>query len=119
MGIKAERCQGKRLMFACRDRGVCTLGGGSTGQRKWRRQSLHLRTQGKQHAQFSPLVPHKDITLSTMQRSESSASEGSFWTTIELLADRGRRRRSAADADDIVPALNLPSRRTSAARCLF
>lgn len=27
VGIKVERCQGKRLMFACRERGVCTLGG--------------------------------------------------------------------------------------------
>lgn len=65
------------------------------------------------------LVPNRKTALSTMQRSESSASEGSFWTTIELLADRGRRRRSATDVDDIVPTLDLPSRRSSAVRCLF
>ncbi|CAG9567402.1 unnamed protein product [Danaus chrysippus] len=37
-----------------------------------------------------------------MQRTSSNASEGSFWTTIELLADRGRRY-SARDHDDCTP----------------
>lgn len=52
----------------------------------------------------------------TMLRTPSSASEGSFWTTIELLADRGRRR-SAGDADDYPTNVEIPSRRTSAIRC--
>ncbi|XP_049865863.1 uncharacterized protein LOC126366672 [Pectinophora gossypiella] len=47
-----------------------------------------------------------------MERTPSSASEGSFWTTIELLADRGRRRHSAADADDFI-GIDLPIRRAS------
>ncbi|KAL4715131.1 hypothetical protein ACJJTC_012178 [Scirpophaga incertulas] len=46
-----------------------------------------------------------------MLRTPSSASESSFWTTIELLADRGRRR-SAGDADDYV-SVEVPSRRAS------
>lgn len=41
-----------------------------------------------------------------MQRAESSVSEGSFWKTIELLAGRGRRR-SAADAEDVVLPVHL------------
>uniref|UniRef100_A0A2A4JHH3 Uncharacterized protein n=1 Tax=Heliothis virescens TaxID=7102 RepID=A0A2A4JHH3_HELVI len=47
-----------------------------------------------------------------MQRTPSSASEGSFWTTIELLAGRGRRR-SAADPEDYTTFLDVPSRRAS------
>ncbi|CAH2066297.1 unnamed protein product, partial [Iphiclides podalirius] len=50
-----------------------------------------------------------------MQRANSGASEGSFWTTIELLADRGRRR-STGDYDDGATALELPPRTASASR---
>ncbi|KPI93974.1 hypothetical protein RR46_13139 [Papilio xuthus] len=48
-----------------------------------------------------------------MQRANSSASESSFWTTIELLADRGRRR-STGDYDDVT--IDLQPRTTSALR---
>ncbi|XP_052757859.1 uncharacterized protein LOC128202263 isoform X1 [Galleria mellonella] len=47
-----------------------------------------------------------------MLRTPSTSSDGSFWTTIELLADRGRRR-SAGDAEDYTD-LELPKRRASA-----
>ncbi|CAG5056601.1 unnamed protein product [Parnassius apollo] len=48
-----------------------------------------------------------------MQRTSSSASESSFWTTIELLADRGRRR-SAGDFDDSITPIEIPPRNASA-----
>ncbi|GBP36812.1 hypothetical protein EVAR_28153_1 [Eumeta japonica] len=47
-----------------------------------------------------------------MQRSESSNSDGSFWTTIELLAGRGRRKStSPEDCAEDRPQLQNHSRR--------
>lgn len=63
-------------------------------------------------------VPGCSSEECTMLRTPSSASEGSFWTTIELLADRGRRR-SAGDADDYPTSLEVPTRRASSIRFTF
>ncbi|XP_023954772.2 uncharacterized protein LOC112058288 [Bicyclus anynana] len=49
-----------------------------------------------------------------MQRTSSNASEGTFWTTIELLADRGRRR-SANDIDDLTSIDSVETTRTTSA----